>query len=255
MFAVRKSLLTLLAVALALFALSGAEARAGNRVRLVCDIWPPYQFRTGTGVGGMSVEIVKAVYGRLGYTEFDIQAFPWKRAMDAIRFGEADALFSANLTTARAVYLCYPDEPLFESSWVVWTRAGSCILTLDDLRGKRLGVVLGYSYTDEFREFIQANCLVEEAHNDRINFKKLSLGRLDALVAESGNGAYLTRALNDESIIPIPRIEIKKDGLYVVFNRKQCREDFVKRFSEELKAFKQTEEHRLIRAKYLGVED
>lgn len=237
---------------LALLLLTGLPARAGSPVRLVCDVWPPYQLQTKSGVSGMSVEIVRAVYERMGYTEFAIQAFPWKRAMDTIRFAEADALFSINYTKERSLYLLYPDEPLFESAWIVWTRAGSSILTMDDLRGKKVGVVLGYSYTDEFWDFIRKNSVVEAAHSDDINFKKLSLGRLDAVAAEYGNGAYLSRTLDDKSIIPVPRIEIKKDGLYVVFSRKLHREEFVRRFSEELKAFKRTEAHRLIREKYLG---
>lgn len=253
MFESRSSLRQLLFCATAIIALSFGSALADGRVRLVCDIWPPYQLKADSVITGMSVEIVQAVYKRLGYDEFEIQAYPWMRAMDAVRFAEADALLSANYTEERSRYLSYPEEPLFESPWIVWTKAGSSILTMEDLKGKKVGVVLGYSYTEEFNDFIKKYCNIEEAHSDEINFKKLGLGRLDAVVAEYGNGVYLSRALGDDSIVPVPRIEVKKDGLYIVFNRKLHRDDFVKRFSEELKAFKLTLEHNLIRMKYLGM--
>lgn len=245
-------ILLIAAAVLTAIALSGPPAVAGHSVSLACDIWPPYQVEAGDGVTGMSVEIVESVYRRLGIAHVEIRTFPWKRAMDAIRFAEADALFSANHTPEREVYLRYPEEPIFESAWVVWTRAGSSILSLDDLKGKTVGVVLGYSYTQEFLDFIKANCTVEAVHNDDINFRKLGQGRLDATVAEHGNGLTLARALGETAIRPVPRIEIKRDGLYIVFNRRHTTPEFVKRFSDELKAFKRTAEHRAIREKYLG---
>ncbi|WP_264982074.1 substrate-binding periplasmic protein [Pseudodesulfovibrio portus] len=249
---IRTRILRFTVALLTAIALSGPPVMADRGVSLVCDIWPPYQFKTEDGVTGMAVEIVEAVYRRMDIVHVELRAFPWKRALDAIRYAEADALISANHTPAREIYLRYPEEPIFESSWVIWTKAGSSILTLDDLKGKTVGVVLGYSYTPEFWNFITANCTVEKVYNDDINFRKLSEGRLDATVAEFGNGLTLVRDLGDTAIRPVNGIEIKRDGLYIVFNRQVTGEAFVQRFSDELKAFKQTDEHQAIREKYLG---
>ena len=219
---------------------------------LVCDIWPPYQIETKDGVTGMSVEIIKSVYRRLGVTDVTFKAFPWKRAMDAMRFAEADGLFSANYTPDRELFLHYPEEPIVKTPWVIWTRKDSPIQTLDDLKGMTIGVVLGYSYTPEFWDFIETHCHVELVHNDDINFRKLSLNRLDATVAEFGNGLRLIQTLGTEDIRPVPAIEIKRDGLYIVFSHKRITKEFTKRFSDELRAFKHTNEYRRIREKYLG---
>lgn len=251
---IRSILLQAVGVLTLIAALSVSPAAGEGGAHLVCDIWPPYQVATPSGVTGMTVDIVKAVYKRMDIPIEEIRAYPWKRTMDAIRFGEADGLFSANHTPERSVYLRYPEEPLFESSWIIWTRAGSSIMTMEDLKGKTVGVVLGYSYTPEFWEFVQTHCDVEAVHSDTINFKKLNQGRLDATVAEYGNGKAMVRALDGGHILAVPRIRIKKDGLYMVFNRARTSAEFVQRFSEELRAFKQTEAHRLIREKYLGRE-
>lgn len=230
-------------------------ATAAEPPKLVCDIWPPYQIETPTGVTGMTVEIVESVYHRMGITQFKLRALPWKRAMDAIRFHEADALFSANYTKERAVFLHYPKESLFESSWVIWTKRDKGIHTLDDLKGKTVGVVLGYSYTPEFWNFIETYCKIEKIHADAVNFKKLRLNRLDATVAEYGNGLSLAREVGDPDIVPVPEIEIKRDGLYIAFDRQRVSEEVVQRFSDALKAFKQTDEYQRIRGKYLGFEE
>jgi polar amino acid transport system substrate-binding protein len=217
---------------------------------LVCDVWPPYSVKTADGMSGLSVEVVRAVYAQLGVKDVKILPLPWKRALDMARFGEADGLFTANYTPERKVYFDYPDEPLLESPWLVWTRRGTTIGSLDDLKGKRIGVVLGYSYTPEFWNFIQTHCTVEEVYNDNINFRKLALGRLDATVADLGNGLVLAAAVGG-GIHPNPGYEIKRDGLYIVFNRKRVSERFVQRFSNALKKFKKTGAYKALWNKYM----
>lgn len=217
---------------------------------LVCDIWPPYSMKTSDGLSGLSVEVVRAVYARLGLKDVKIRDLPWMRALDMARFGEADGLFSANYTPERTVYFNYPDEPLLETPWLVWTRKGVTVRTLDDLKGKRIGVVLGYSYTPEFWNFIQTYCSVEEVYNDKINFRKLALGRLDATVADLGNGLVLAASVGG-GIHPNPDSEIKRDGLYIVFNRKRVSKRFVQRFSNALKEFKATGAYKALWNKYM----
>lgn len=218
---------------------------------LVCDIWPPYQIQERNKVEGLSTEIIQAVYKRMDTPVDSINAFPWKRALRILQSGHADALFSANYTKDRETFAHYPEEILFESPWVIWTKGSGNIKTLEDLKGKTIGVVMGYSYTKSFWDFIQTYCRVEQVTTDNINFKKLALGRLDAIVAEYGNGKYLIKQLNLEGLSPHQDIVIKKDGLHIIFSRDRVDKEFVQRFSDELKAFKTTQEYQDLRYKYL----
>ncbi|WP_207264260.1 transporter substrate-binding domain-containing protein [Desulfovibrio sp. Huiquan2017] len=245
-----KTATALLAGVLILLLFPSQCVLAKRGVRLVCDIWPPYQTETQNGYSGLAVDVVRKVYARLGVEDVEIMALPWKRALDMIRFGDADGLFSANYTPERAVYLYYPEEPLFESPWVVWTRKGLTVQNLDDLKGLKIGVVLGYTYTPEFWKFIQVYCTVEEVHSDEINFRKLALGRLDATVAEYGNGRLLSQIVRGG--VQPNDVQIKKDGLYIVFSREHTTQRAVRAFSGELKAFKQTQAYRDLRKKYLS---
>jgi len=225
---------------------------AEQPANVICDIWPPYQIMEGKKVTGFSTEMVQAIYKRMDVPLDKVKAFPWKRALRILESGHADALFSANLTKARETFAHYPDEILFESPWLIWTRQNSDIKTEEDLKGKTIGVVMGYSYTKLFWDFIQTYCRVEEVTTDDINFKKLNMGRLDAIAAEYGNGIHLMKQLGIKSIVPNHDIVIKKDGLHIIFSRENVSEAFVRRFSDELKAFKKTPEYKILRYKYLG---
>ena len=237
-------------VALTLFILAGPSASAQKSVRLVCDIWPPYQTLSSSGYSGLSVDIVRAVYSRLGVTEVEITSRPWKRALAMVRFGDAEGLFSANRTPDREDHLLYPDEPLLQAPWVIWTRDDLTIHSLDDLKGRTVGVVLGYSYTPEFWDFIEKYCIVERVHNDDINFRKVAQGRIDATIAELGNGLILAAEVG--GVHPNAEPVIKEDGLYIVFNPALVSEKSVSEFSRALKQFKTTPEYRALLEKYLG---
>ncbi len=143
------------------------------------------------------------------------------------------------------------NQKLFDTPWVIWTKNMRTIDSLKDLKGKSIGVVIGYSYTEAFWNFIQTYCKVEKVTTDAINMKKLAINRLDAVVAEYGNGMYLIDKLKLKGIQPHRNIVIKKDGLYIIFNRDTVNDSFVRKFSKELKKFKTSEEYRALRTKYL----
>lgn len=226
------------------------NAKAQQPFKLVCDIWPPYQSETENGLSGFSVEMVNAIYNQMGVPAPKIRSFPWRRAMEMIKHGDADGLFSANFTSDRHTFAYYPSEILFESFWVIWTREGEKIHSLEDLKGKTIGVVSGYSYTPQFWDFIKTNCIVENVNSDKANFKKLNAGRIDATVAEHSNGIHLAALLECKEIIPNQAVTIKRDGLYIIFSRKNTTEEFVNNFSEALVKFKKTEAHSKLRKKY-----
>lgn len=242
------------AVAFVLVLCSVVFSNARKPVRLVCDIWPPYQYEESNRVTGFSTEIVEGVYDSMGLTAESIKAYPWKRALSILESGHADALFSVNYTPDRMTFALYPKEVLFEAPWVIWSRGAGGFDSLEDLKGKRVGVVLGYSYTKEFWDFIETHCSVEKVSSDEINFKKLEFGRLDALIAEYGNGRHIVKKYGLHSVKPRLNIEIKRDGLYIMFNRDVVSESFVTEFSEKLAAYKMTAAYQELRRKYFGLE-
>jgi polar amino acid transport system substrate-binding protein len=181
-----------------------------------------------------------------------ISGYPWKRAVYMLKEGQADALFSANYTEEREKYAIYPKEPLIVSPWVVWVRTDSNIQfnVLNDLKGLNCGVVRGYSYTPEFWDFLKTKGRFSLVSDDETNFKKLGAKRIDYTVSELGNGLEIIKRLNLKDIIPLAGNPIKKDGLYIIFNKKTVSVEFADKFSQVLKEFKKTKDYKNIYNKY-----
>ncbi|WDP89837.1 MAG: amino acid ABC transporter substrate-binding protein [Desulfobacter sp.] len=208
---------------------------------VACDEWPPYQVVEDSGkVSGFSTEVVKAVFERMGVTLNSLKAYPWKRALNNVQTGKVHALFSANFTQERTAFAWYPEEPLIDSPWVIWVKEGSgnTYTSLEDLKGKTVGVVNGYSYTEEFWDFVKANKAFQGANSDETNFKKLSGGRFEYAVAELGNGYHILKKLGIKGIVPVKAHPIKSAGLFIMFNKEKVSRELVEKFSQELKKFK-----------------
>lgn len=226
---------------LAVLVPSGGAAGPG-RLSLICDEWPPYQIVKNNQISGFSAAVVSTVLQRMGVAEIELSVYPWKRAVMMMKRGAADGLFSANYTKPRTAFARYPDEAIVQAPWVIWTREEDG-LTFDswkDLAGLSVGLVRGYSYTPEFWQFVRDQACYEEVVDDEQNFKKLSAGRVDVIVAELGNGRYLLKRLGLKGIVPLTRHPVKVDGLYLIFSRTKVPDSFVQRFSRELARFKQT---------------
>jgi len=233
--------------------LIAANVNAQQDFRLVCDEWAPYQIVENNEASGFSTEIVRAVFKDMGVTVNSVKAYPWERALMMIKKGSADALFSANFAEERTAFAYYPKETIIESPWVMWIREKSGLKfdSYDDLKGRKIGLVRGYSYTPEFREFIKNQKSSEEVTDDETNFRKLNAGRIDYAVAELGNGYYLIKKMKLADIVPLKDHPVKSDGLYIIFNKKNVSGDFVEKFSEELKTFKKSDVYQKLYHQYM----
>lgn len=210
-------------------------------VDIICDDWPPYQIVNGNQINGFSTKVTTTVFARMGVDVRSITSFPWKRAVTMMKKGQADALFSSNYTKERTAFAYYPEEPLVDSPWVMWVREGNELQfkSFEDLLGKSVGLVRGYSYTPELLSYMEKHSNVELVVSDEQNFRMLNANRLDYIVAELRNGQYIVNEIGLKNIKPILSNPIKTDGLYIIFNKRSVSKEFVENFSKELEQFKQ----------------
>ena len=85
----------LLALLLLTFSLN-----AGEKIRLLAEIFPPFQYKIEGRLIGISTDIVNAIQKEIGAHE-KIEIYPWTRALKIVNKKKNSAIFSMHRTKER----------------------------------------------------------------------------------------------------------------------------------------------------------
>ncbi len=225
---------------------------------IACDsAWPPYGFKENGKLTGFAVDVVKGVMKNMGI-DATITSYTWKRAEKRVLSGKADALFCASKKAKRMKKCYYPKEPLFDSQYVFFIKKSNSgklkYDSLEDLKGHKVGVTLGYSYNKKLWNSLKANKNYSSVKSDRLNMKKLAAGKIDYFPCELGTGVSLMKKLGVEDQITFLKKPVIKKPYFIIFNKQRMGNStaFVEKFSQALKEFKKTDAYKKIYTKYLG---
>jgi len=188
--------------------------------------------------------------------ETNFLEYPWKRAVIETFEGRTDALYCAFFSKERAKYTYFPTESIVQAKYLLYIRSEDKnrlkFDSLSDLKNKHFGILRGASYPDWFTTYIKKHAYSEEVTKPTQNFQKLTLGRVDYIVAERGNASVILKKLNlEKKIIPLLKKSIREDALYLIFGKKTNSVKFVSEFSNILKEFKKSEKYKTLLDKYL----
>ncbi|MCL6421696.1 substrate-binding periplasmic protein [Aestuariirhabdus haliotis] len=100
---------------------------------------------------GIDVDILAELFRRIDRT-YDIECLPWKRAINYVRIGRLDGLFSGYKTQQREQFATYLSAPFHTSVFSVFVRKSKSFNfdSISDLNGRVIGITRGYSINPEF---------------------------------------------------------------------------------------------------------
>ena len=144
---------------------------------------PPFQYKENGELKGIDLEVGNEIARRLGI-EFRYEAIPWARIKKYVAEGtQIDGVLSMFRLEK---YLDIVDftEHIFKSKICFFAMKDHEMQfsKLDDLRGKKVGVIRGYTYTSEFDAYQEMEKTVCDS-NDMLA-KLLEKKRVDIVVAE-----------------------------------------------------------------------
>lgn len=161
------------------------------------DGWYPYTGVRNGKVEGLLVDILRAAFEAAG-ARVELLGVPYARCMSDARSGAAVACFNTIPDASNLRYVTFPRAGLMETSLVIvgssdGPRAG---LTLDDLRGKKVGIVNGYDYGNDFARRtdlvrVQLNSeaqLVQMVARRRVDFALVYLETFRYLIRTDAKG-------------------------------------------------------------------
>ncbi len=237
-------------VGMFLWCVIATSAFAEKTLHVITDPWPPYIIDENRQQAGFEYQVMQEVLQQLGYS-MSYQSYPWRRAIVMMKTQQADAILGIFKSDEREAYLWFPDTAFVETAYVFFVRNDQPFnyMGLKSLTGKRIGIIRGYYYTDEFDT--ATNFEKDPVPSLKQNLKKLVSGRIDLVIDNRDVGLYVAKQLG-----LVGQIEVVTTPLtapqphYVAFAKKPGYKELTQRFSEALHAFKQTERYQEILNQY-----
>ncbi|OCR27013.1 amino acid ABC transporter substrate-binding protein [Pseudomonas syringae] len=215
-----------------------AQAGAGEKLRLVADVWPPFTDSTLLN-GGLATDLVSTALKRAGY-DTDYQQVPWARALNGVSEGRYDVLINAWYNKERTKVGLFSAEYLLNRvRFVKRSRSSVEYRDLYQLYGRPIAVVRGYTYSPEF----DSDEMLEKVPvNDfSMAVRMVIAGRVDLAVEDEFVARfYLSRESKAvrESIEFLPK-SLSENSLHILVSLKNPhREEIVANFNREIAAMK-----------------
>ncbi|MBT4527212.1 MAG: transporter substrate-binding domain-containing protein [Deltaproteobacteria bacterium] len=250
MFYFIKSIFYRILITSLLVTMMNIELGATPKIRVVYTEWFPYTFEEQGKASGFEIDIFKAIMKRMGIP-VEFGRYPWKRCLDHLKKGKADALISMLYTSNREQYTYFAKEHISVSRTIFATTKNRQISfngALEDLRSYVIGYIMGFSYGQMFDTADYLN--KDSATNVQGLIKKLIKGRND-LIAENEvvlrSSAFKLGVLGQIKFIEPP---IHIQNLFVGFSKVNGLEELSIQFSRELSSFKKLKQYTKILAQY-----
>lgn len=163
--------------------------RPPGPLRLASGVWSP--FTDVDEKPHLAIQLVQEALKRAGHEAkgsiIDPQAL-----MPALEAGEYDGSEALWLTEERLEYMFY-SRPYLENRLVLLARAGQVIRAekVEDLKGKKLGIVKNYAYGPEVLDAIGPTFVPGDSDED--NLRALLEGKVDYIIVDELLGYYLFR--------------------------------------------------------------
>jgi len=201
---------------------------------------PPFMYADTAGkAAGVYPVLLQAIFERMGMTA-EVAPYPWKRALELSEKGEV-AVGGIYKNEKRLQIYDYSDA-LYSEKMLIYVQKGKGFkfATPDDLKGKQVGVLTGWSYGDAFDQAKEKGVFtVQDVASDADNFEKLALGRVDCVVAVEASGTKIIQEKQYAAKVEALPTPLTVNDTYLVFAKSAQQGDLLKTFNATLAAMKQ----------------
>ncbi|WP_308921456.1 transporter substrate-binding domain-containing protein [Janthinobacterium sp. J1-1] len=192
---------------------------------LVChdDLFAPYFMQNDGRIEGLNVDVLREAASRIGIA-IAFRATPWRRLESELAKpgGTVDCAFAMSRTARREQYLEFGKVALQPTEYALFVRQAEATpptVRLEDMAGKVIGVRAGFRLPDEIvAGAASGRWSLAEVPTDAVNFQKLALHRVDAVLADSYVGLYTLRQLKLPGIVRVAP-PLTRFDTYLVFRK------------------------------------
>ncbi|MEF2232259.1 MAG: transporter substrate-binding domain-containing protein [Pseudodesulfovibrio sp.] len=174
----------LVLAALILAAPLAAQPQSPEQLTYLTEEYYPFNYADGGTVRGVSADLLRMVWNRLGVQEQSIEILPWARAYELARHQPGTVLFGMARTPERESMFRWAG-PIFNVRFVLIAKKSKQIQvrSLDQLNGYCIGTVRGDVAHTLLAPHLR-ECTVEAVADMKQNVRKLVEDRLDMVAYE-----------------------------------------------------------------------
>jgi polar amino acid transport system substrate-binding protein len=217
----------------AIAAVSLYASTQGVKLRLVSTAWTP--FTNETGQPRFALDLVEAAFTRIGVAASTTIVQP-AQFTTMLLSGPYEGSGAAWRDAERERALVY-SRPYLENRLILVGRRGTSVTAtkLPDLKGKRIAIVEGYAYGDDFEK---SGPTFVRSHSEEDSLKMLLDGRVDYTLMDDLVVMFIVTNYPDEarSKLQLGSTPLVTRPLYVAVRRTlPDAESIVSRFNEQLR--------------------
>ena len=178
-----------------------SQAQAAEKIRFVTLEFAPFIYGENQQVAGPGRDLIEAVCAE-AKTDCSYDIYPWRRAQELIRSGNADGMMVIGRNPKREEWIRF-SPPHFRTEYGIFLKVDSEMRFADisQLEGFKIGVFAPSNTASQLvaiRDEMVARGLVpieiDERPDDSSGFRKLAAGRLDAVYSNRDRGRQILEA-------------------------------------------------------------
>ncbi|MEE4365159.1 MAG: transporter substrate-binding domain-containing protein, partial [Desulfotignum sp.] len=166
--------------------------RHDGRVRLAhTPDWPPMDFLDKNGIPtGMAADYVRVIEKKLNFKFRVVPVTSWSEMLARAREGTIDVISAGQETERRKQFMTWSTPFLNLKTTIIVRKENTMKLSLDQMRGMRIGVARQYAVGEFIRQQYPYLTMVD-VPNPLEGIRMVSFGELDAMITEVPNALYI----------------------------------------------------------------
>jgi PAS domain S-box-containing protein len=166
--------------------------RHDGRIRLAhTPDWPPMDFLDENGTPtGMAADYVRMIEKKLNFNFRVVPVTSWSEMLTRAREGTIDVISAGQETDDRKQFMTWSTPFLNLKTTIIVRKENTMKLSLDQMRGMRIGVARQYAVGEFIRQQYPYLTMVD-VPNPLEGIRMVSFGELDAMITEVPNALYI----------------------------------------------------------------
>ena len=190
---------------------------------------------------GIAPSVAKHLFAQLGYRlKIDISG-NWERCLQEVKAGNIDLVIAAYKTNTRRDFLDYSSEYMVVDPLSIFVNQQdkADYQSTADLQGKRVGLLLGDSFGDQFDLFLKNSASREFVSKGKQNLTKLAHQRIDFMPLGIISGQLQIEKFGFQDQIKLTPLTIGTEHFYLALGKHSELQQPLPFLNQSIKALKE----------------